>query len=137
MLQWRFFCSYVGFTTQRITLMARILVIDDQADVRAVIGLALRVKGFEVVGAENGTAGLSEFAASTFDLAIVDIFMDGMSGGDVINNLRARVPSLPIIAISGITMLDYLAGDFAKLICLQKPFRPTQLIAAVQLLLGL
>jgi DNA-binding response OmpR family regulator len=117
--------------------MARILVIDDQADIRTVISLALRVKGFEVVCAADGGAGLREFDGSTFDLVIVDIFMDGMHGGDVIDILRGRVPGLPIIAISGMAVLDYLSADLgsASLICLQKPFRPTQLIAAVQLLL--
>ena len=47
-----------------MAIVPRILVMDDQPDVRAVIALALRVKGFEVVGVESGAAGLAiAFAA--------------------------------------------------------------------------
>ncbi|MDB5639028.1 MAG: hypothetical protein JWP51_3936, partial [Bradyrhizobium sp.] len=53
--------------------MPRILVIDDQPDVRAMIALVLRVKQFEIVEAASCAAALKEFDNSRFDLAIVDI----------------------------------------------------------------
>jgi DNA-binding response OmpR family regulator len=107
---------------------------DDQPDVRAVIALALRVKGFEVVGFESGAAGLAAFAESRFDLAIVDIFLGGMNGTDVIRLLRERSPNLPIVAISGVTALDFLSAspELSNVVCLQKPFRPTQLLHAIE-----
>jgi DNA-binding response OmpR family regulator len=112
----------------------RILVMDDQPDVRAVIMLALRVKGFEVVGVESGAAGLAAFAESPFDLAIVDIFLGGMNGADVMGMLRERSPNLPIVAISGVTALDFLSAspELSNVVCLQKPFRPTELLRAIQ-----
>src|SRR5687768_5016771 len=48
--------------------VTRVLVIDDQAHVRATISLALQAKGFQVVGAEDGAEGLNQFGASHFDL---------------------------------------------------------------------
>jgi DNA-binding response OmpR family regulator len=107
---------------------------DDQADVRAVVALALRVKGFDVVGFESGAAGLAAFEQSPFDLAIVDIFLGGMNGTDVIRMLRERSPNLPIVAISGVTALDFLSAspDLSNVVCLQKPFRPTELLKAIQ-----
>lgn len=115
--------------------MPRILVMDDQADVRAVVTLALRVKGFEVVGVDSGPAGLKAFEESKFDLAIVDIFLGGMNGADVIRILRERAPKLPIVAISGLTALDFLAAspELSNVACLQKPFRPTELLRAIEL----
>jgi DNA-binding response OmpR family regulator len=112
----------------------RILLMDDQADVRAVVALALRVKGFEVVGFESGAAGLAAFAESPFDLAIVDIFLGGMNGADVMAMLRERSPNLPIVAISGVTALDFLSAspELSNVVCLQKPFRPTELLRAIQ-----
>ena len=114
--------------------MPRILLMDDQPDVRAVVTLALRVKGFEVVGFESGAAGLAAFAESPFDLAIVDIFLGGMNGADVMRILRERSPDLPIVAISGVTALDFLAGfpELSNVVCLQKPFRPVELLRAIQ-----
>jgi DNA-binding response OmpR family regulator len=111
---------------------------DDQSDVRAVVALALRVKGFEVVGVESGAAGLKAFEASPFDLAIVDIFLGGMNGADVIRILRERAPKLPIVAISGVTALDFLSAspELSDVVCLQKPFRPVELLRAVQAAIG-
>jgi DNA-binding response OmpR family regulator len=112
----------------------RILLMDDQADVRAVVTLALRVKGFDVVGVESGAAGLAAFAESPFDLAIVDIFLGGMNGADVMGILREHSPNLPIVAISGVTALDFLSAspELSNVVCLQKPFRPTELLRAIQ-----
>jgi DNA-binding response OmpR family regulator len=114
--------------------VSRILLIDDQSDVRAVVILALRVKGFEVVGVDSGAAGLAAFAEQPFDLAIVDIFLGRTNGADVIRILRERAPNLPIVAISGVTALDFLSAspELANVVCLQKPFRPKELLAAVQ-----
>jgi DNA-binding response OmpR family regulator len=114
--------------------LPRILVMDDQPDVRAVVMLALRVKGFEVEGVDSGAAGLKAFAESRFDLAIVDIFLGGMNGADVIGILRERAPNLPIVAISGVAALDFLTAspELSNVVCLQKPFRPSELLQAIQ-----
>src|SRR5580704_4310732 len=114
--------------------MPRVLIIDDQADVRAAIAIGLRIKGFEVVGVESGPAGLKEFDSSRFELVVVDIFLQGMNGTDVIRLLRERTPNLPIVAISGVTSLDFLAAypDLPNVVCLQKPFRPNELMRAIK-----
>jgi DNA-binding response OmpR family regulator len=114
--------------------MRRILVIDDQPDVRAMISIVLRIHQFEVVEAASGDAGLKEFENSRFDLAIVDIFLQGTNGFDVITMMRERVPDLPIVAISGMTMLDFVSDspELSNVICLQKPFRPHDLVRAIE-----
>jgi CheY-like chemotaxis protein len=79
--------------------MPRILVIDDQSDVRAMISIVLRVNHFDIVEAASGAEGLKKFENSKFDLAIVDIFLQGMNGFDVIRMMRERIPNLPVVAI--------------------------------------
>ena len=86
--------------------MPRVLVIDDQADVRAMISIVLRIHHFEIVEAESAAAALKLFEEASFDLAIVDIFLQGACGSDLIATLRGRVPNLAVVAISGMTSLD-------------------------------
>jgi DNA-binding response OmpR family regulator len=114
--------------------MSRILVVDDQADVRAMIGIVLRVHHFEIVEADSAAAGLNAFENSSFDLAIVDIFLQGTNGFDLIRMMRERIPDLPIVAISGMTTLDFVASapEYSDVVCLQKPFRPNDLVRAIE-----
>jgi DNA-binding response OmpR family regulator len=113
--------------------MPRILVIDDQKDVRAMIAIVLRVKQFEVIEAESAAAGLKIFEQSPADLAIVDIFLQDASGFDVISRMREVVPGLPVVAISGMTVLDTASqsAELLNVVCLQKPSRPNDLIGAI------
>ena len=55
--------------------MPRVLVVDDQADVRTIISIVLRIHHFEIVEAESAASALKLFEAASFDLAIVDIFL--------------------------------------------------------------
>jgi DNA-binding response OmpR family regulator len=114
--------------------MPRILVIDDQRDVRAMIAIVLRVRRFEVVEADSAQAGLKLFEETPFDLAIVDVFLQEACGFDVMARMRDLVPGLPIIAISGMTTLDAEphAAELPNIVCLQKPFRPRELMAAIE-----
>jgi DNA-binding response OmpR family regulator len=114
--------------------MPRILVIDDQKDVRAMICIVLRVNRFDVVEAESASTGLARFAEASFDGVIVDIFLDDSNGFDVITTMRALVPDLPVVAVSGLTSFDGADREdeeLANIVYLQKPFRPADLMRAV------
>lgn len=114
--------------------MSRVLIIDDQKDVRAMVAIVLRVNHYEVAEADSGAAGLKAFAEGPFDAAIVDIFLGDISGVDVIAALRERAPGLPIVAVSGMTALDFMeqSSHLASVVCLQKPFRPNDLLQALR-----
>ena len=114
--------------------MPRVLVIDDQPDIRTMVSIVLRVNHFEVVEAASAAAGLKEFEASEFELAIVDIFLQGTNGFEIIMKSRERIPDFPIVAISGMTMLDLVndTPELSNVACLQKPFRPADLVLAVE-----
>jgi DNA-binding response OmpR family regulator len=114
--------------------LPRVLMIDDQPDIRTMVSIVLRVNHFDVVEAASAAAGLKEFEASKFDLAIVDIFLQGTNGFEVIMKMRERIPDFPIVAISGMTMLDFVneTPELSNVVCLQKPFRPADLVLAVE-----
>ena len=97
------------------------------------ISMVLRINQFEVVEAPSGAAGLKAFEEAEFDLAVVDIFLLGTNGYDVITSMRERKPALPIVAISGMTALDFIADapELSNVVCLQKPFRPGELMTAI------
>ncbi len=118
----------------------RILIIDDNSHVRNSMSLALRARGFDVVAADGGAAGLRAFGGGPFDLAIVDVFMPGMDGVKLIRALRERNANLPVIAVSGVALpssgrtalhLFQQAPGLADVVCLQKPFRPPELLQAI------
>ena len=122
-------------------MMPRVLIVDDQANVRAAIAVALQANGYEAVAVEDAVSALREFGASRFDLAIIDLYMPNVDGVKVIKALRERAPRLAIIAISGAflngsehTALDFLSKlpGLSEVVCLQKPFRPAALMQAVQ-----
>jgi DNA-binding NtrC family response regulator len=114
--------------------MTRVLVIDDQRDVRAMICMVLRVNHFEVSEAGSAEAGLKMFETSAFDLAIVDVFLQDASGFDVIATMREKRPDLPVVAISGMTSFEVASysAELSNVVCLQKPFRPHDLIRAIE-----
>jgi DNA-binding response OmpR family regulator len=114
--------------------MSRILIVDDQKDVRAMICMVLRVKGFEVAEADSIKSGLQAFAEQDCDAAVVDIFLKDENGFDLMVALRERAPDLPVVAVSGMTALDAVArtSELSNIVCLQKPFRPVDLINAIE-----
>ena len=114
--------------------LPRVLMIDDQPDVRTMVSIVLRVNHFDVVEAGNAAAGLKEFETSKFDLAIVDIFLQGTNGFEVIMKMRERILDFPIVAISGMPMLDFVndTPELSNVARLQKPFRPADLVLAVE-----
>jgi CheY-like chemotaxis protein len=81
--------------------MARILVVDDEAAVRALIRAALEHVGHEVTEAANGAEGLKLFASQRQDLVITDVFMPERDGIELVRVIRSTAGTVPILVISG------------------------------------
>ena len=121
--------------------MARILVIDDDGQVRRALRRILERAGHTVVDVADGEAGVRVHRERPAELIITDIFMPGRDGIETIQELRREFPGVKIIAISGgdRTQTVDLRKD-AELLgasrSLRKPFELTELLKAVSELLG-
>ena len=116
--------------------MARILIIDDEDELRSMLRRMLEQAGHEVTEAVNGAEGIKLYERDQPDLIITDIIMPEKEGVETIIALRQADPNLPIIAISGGGRLE--ATDFLTMAkklgarhTLSKPFRRDQLLEAV------
>ena len=81
--------------------MARVLVVDDEEDMRRVVGLMLKNAGHDAVLAVDGNDALQQFERQHFDLVICDIFMPNKEGIETLRELRGLDPALPVIMMSG------------------------------------
>jgi len=81
--------------------MKKILVVDDQADVREVICEFLNLRGYDTVSAENGRTAIKKFNIMMPDAAIIDLEMPVMNGIQFTKKIIADSPDFPIIVISG------------------------------------
>ena len=115
----------------------RILVVDDNDDIRSMLELLLRREGFDVASARDGEQALALFAERAADIVITDLFMPERDGIETIVALRDRYPNAKIIAMSGWQSQrgpDYLAvaRDIGAAGTLRKPFEPRELLRLVR-----
>jgi DNA-binding response OmpR family regulator len=114
--------------------MPRILVIDDDEQLRGFLAEVLARAGYEVVCAEHGEEGVQCFKEQPFDLVITDLFMPEKEGCETIMELRGHAPQLRIIAMSGgFRRVDCLpiAKRLGAQMTLQKPVLKKELLDAV------
>ena len=116
--------------------MARILVVDDEEDMRSMLTQMLERVGHTVVTANNGEEAIEAFAAHTPDLMLIDILMPKKGGLVAISEIRKQSPEAPILAMSGggrDGKLNFLstAQTFPGVRTVRKPFRRQQLLALV------
>ena len=82
-------------------MKARILIIDDEAEVRRSVGMILRYDDYEVLAASSGPEGIAMAEREAPDLVFLDIKMPGMDGLEVLQKLRQANENLPVVIISG------------------------------------
>jgi CheY-like chemotaxis protein len=120
--------------------MALVLVVDDDAQLRATLVHILSTARHEVIDVGNGSAGLEMVRSRKPDVVITDIIMPEKEGIEVILHVRKMMPDVKIIAISGggrIGQHQFLpvAKKLGADIALCKPIRAAELLAAVSGLL--
>jgi two-component system NtrC family sensor kinase len=82
-----------------------ILIVEDEFDVRLILGRALAQVGYHVEAVESAEAAIAELAANCYDLVITDMRMPGMSGRELFEQVRATQPDLRWVFVTGDTMI--------------------------------
>jgi CheY-like chemotaxis protein len=114
----------------------RALVVDDAPDVAEMLGVMLRVAGYEVATALSAPEALELARGGSFDVVISDIGMPFMNGYELAERLRQTpgYEAVPLIAVTGFTMYDdrarALTAGFDEF--LTKPIRTNDLLGAVE-----
>jgi CheY-like chemotaxis protein len=90
-------------------MMAKILVADDQVEIRKLIAYRLEKSGYQVVLAEDGLEAIQRVKTEPFDLAILDISMPKMTGLEVLEYIRnyATLTDLPVIMLTASALADH------------------------------
>lgn len=115
----------------------RVLLVEDDATIADFVEKGLREAGFAVDSAADGRAGLELALAGPFDVAIIDVMLPGMDGLALIDTLRARGVTTPVLILSAKRSVDdrvrglQAGGDDY----LTKPFAFAELLARVQALI--
>ena len=116
----------------------RILVVDDEKNIRLTLTYALEEDGYEVQTASSGTAALEMLMAEPFDLLLLDLKMAGLDGLEVIRRLRADRNKIRIVIITAhgtvenaVEAMKLGAVDF-----IQKPFTPAEIRRLVREILA-
>jgi DNA-binding response OmpR family regulator len=123
---------------------ARALIVDDDQSLRFVLRQALKGQGWEVDEADDGSLVEDQLESLRFDLLLLDLYMPGMNGFEVLRRIRQphagvmpvwKTPAdIGIVVLSGAAGRDGLsfAAKLGADACLQKPFDVSDLLAAVR-----
>ena len=117
-------------------MSARILVVDDDDEIRAMLDSTLRFSGFEVTQASTGADAIAALAAAPPDVVVLDVMMPGVDGFEVVQLIRRR-DALPVLFLSARDAVEdrvrglRLGGDDY----VTKPFSAVEVVARIETLL--
>ena len=114
-------------------IKGRILVIDDEEDIRETLDALLSLEGYAVDLAPNGAEGLHRLESREYDLILLDLMMPDRSGMDVLRDIRERDRQIPVFMVTAFGSIDAAvealkcgADDF-----IQKPWKNEQLLVEI------
>jgi DNA-binding response OmpR family regulator len=127
-----------GRTALNPGMATRILYVDDEEDLRALIQSQLTLEGYAVDVAGNGASAIASLARSPYDVVLLDLHMPDMDGADVIEELNRRGQRANWIVLTGDT------SETARTRCLalgvdtflHKPFHFRELVSSINRVLG-
>ena len=117
--------------------LGRVLVVDDEADIRKSVRLILTKAGYDVIEAEDGEKGIAAVKSGDNPLLlstiICDLQMPKVNGMEAVAYFRSQFPSVPVIVLSGTGTIDKANTLFKQGVVefLSKPVEPEKLVAPV------
>ena len=113
--------------------MSKILVIDDEEEIRNTISMFLTFVGYDVVTAKDGEEGVKKFDESLFDIVITDLSMPKCNGDEVARHVHKSGRKIPVVVITG-TPWDIDLSVFDRVI--DKPFLFEEFIECIESVMG-
>jgi CheY-like chemotaxis protein len=109
----------------------RVLVVDDDPDIRELLFTALEDEGFDVVPAANGREALAIIRTFRPDVIVLDLMMPVMDGWQFASELRARDEDIPLVLLSAANDLPTHAKALAAAEVIEKPFELAELLPKI------
>lgn len=117
--------------------MAKILVVDDEPNIRKLLTVALGNRGHTVITADNGVEGLASIEFDKPDLVVLDVMMPQMNGHQVREEVRKRGNKVPILFLSAAgtfeEQVEQMQDDLVDYI--PKPFKPSEVAEHIEAML--
>ncbi|MBI5575571.1 MAG: response regulator [Deltaproteobacteria bacterium] len=117
--------------------MKKILVVDDEENIRELYRDELSEEGYSVELAENGQAALSKFEKFQPDLVTLDVMMPGMNGIEVLRRIREKNPSVPVLLLTAFGEFRQDFNTWASDAYIVKSANVSELKQTIRKLLGL
>jgi DNA-binding NtrC family response regulator len=105
----------------------RILIADDEVDLRAFMNEFCAINGYEAKCVGDGLAALSCLEEGPFDIVIADYLMPGLNGVELVKQTKEKQPDLPVIAMSAWYDMEQAFREAGAYKFMKKPFDPYQL----------
>jgi DNA-binding NtrC family response regulator len=116
----------------------RILIVDDEEDLRTLLGHVLTSAGYQIDTAADGETALKLLQKQKFDLALLDIQMPNLNGIQVLKYLHQHLPSTKAIMLTGYADLKHAmeAKEFGARDFIGKPYKLEDILSTVERVLG-
>jgi len=113
----------------------RVLVVDDEPGISKVLGIKLRLSGYDVITTTSGAEAVELVRTQRPDIVLLDVLMPGVTGMDVLDRVRT-FSRVPIIVFSGRPEAARLALKLGADDSIAKPFNPDLLVEKIRSVLG-
>lgn len=112
-----------------------VLVVDDEMAILRFIGISLKASGYKVICANSGQEALTMVEQEKPDIVVLDVFMPGMNGFEVLEKIRQTTVKVPVLVSSARASIAERAMSLGANGFIAKPFTPDYLIKKIQALL--
>jgi len=119
-----------------MTASSKILIVDDEADLRTILAKIFERAGYAVATAANGLDAISRCAEEDFDVVLSDVMMPEMNGHELAQWVRANRPTTQFALMSGFLPDGRGCTSTVRCEVIPKPFRPKQVVEFIGLMLA-